>query len=145
MMECSCCGNERDRVVALQCHDEVKVCPDCIEWLRGRSGAVDVTPIMPVADMGEAIAFCSAAGFDVREYEPGGGYSFVSYDGQSVFDLDVDDRPGAYVIVDDVDRWHARLHGAGLSVTAIEDQPWGMREFTLNGPGATYLRIGRPA
>jgi hypothetical protein len=29
-------------------------------------------------------------------------------------------------------------------VTAIADQPWGMREFTLTDPSGNAVRIGRP-
>ena len=150
-MQCSCCGQERERLVALQCHDDVKVCPVCIGWLRSKSGVLDVTPILPVRDMAEAIAFYQAAGFTTREYESGGGYTFVHYDDDSVFDLDLAEPPldsaanaaGCYVIVPDVDDWHARLTAAGLPVTALADQPWGMREFTLSDPSGNHLRIGR--
>ena len=149
-MECSCCGLERDRLVALQCHDDIKVCPICIGWLRSKAGVLDVTPILPVRDMAEAIAFYQSAGFTAREYEPGGGYTFVQYDDDSVFDLDLVEHPldpgtnaaGCYVIVPDVDDWHARLTTAGLPVTALADQPWGMREFTLTDPSGNHLRIG---
>ena len=150
-MQCSCCGQERDRLVALQCHDDIKVCPVCIGWLRSKAGVLDVTPILPVRDMAEAIAFYQAAGFTTREYELGGGYTFVQFDDESVFDLDLAEHPldpdsnsaGCYVIVPDVDDWHARLTGAGLPVTALEDQPWGMREFTLTDPSSNHLRIGQ--
>ena len=150
-MTCSCCGEERDRLVALQCHDDIKVCPVCIGWLRSRAGIVDVTPILPVRDMPASIAFYETAGFTLREYEPGGGYVFVSYDDESVFDLDLAEQPldpaangaGCYLIVRDVDHWHTRLTSAGLPVTDLADQPWGMREFTLTDPSGNHLRIGR--
>lgn len=86
MIQCSCCGSERDDVVALQCHDDIKVCRTCIGWLNSRAGIVESTPILPVGDMRGAIAFYETAGFAVREYE-GGGYAFVNYDDRSVFDL----------------------------------------------------------
>jgi uncharacterized glyoxalase superfamily protein PhnB len=28
-------------------------------------------------------------------------------------------------------------------VTSVEDQPWGMREFTLTDPNGNNIRIGR--
>jgi uncharacterized glyoxalase superfamily protein PhnB len=150
-MQCSCCGQERVRLVALQCHDDIQVCPDCIGWLRSKAGVLDVTPILPVRDMAEAIVFYQAAGFTTREYEPNGGYTFVHHNDDSVFDLDLVERPldpatnpaGCYVIVPDVDDWHTRLTAAGLPVTALADQPWGMREFTLTDPSGNHLRIGQ--
>ena len=50
---------------------------------------------------------------------------------------------GCYLIVPDVEDWHAKLHAAGLPVTPVEDQPWGMREFTLTDPSGNHVRIGR--
>lgn len=149
-MECFCCGVDRDRVVPLQCHDEVKVCKVCIGWLRSQAGIVDTTPILPVADMTASVEFYETAGFDVRRYE-GGDYAFVTYDDESVFDLDVAEpsletaanRAGCYLITEEADQWHQRLAGLGLPVTDLEDKPWGMREFTLTDPNGNYIRVGR--
>ena len=147
---CSCCGEERDRLVGLHCRDDVQVCPACVGWLRARLGVVDSTPILPVRDMDASIVFYERAGFDVRRYD-GGGYSFVTVDYNSVFDLDVTDAPmepatnyaGCYLIVPAVDEWHDRLASLDLDVTAVEDQPWGMREFTLVDPSGNRVRFGQ--
>jgi catechol 2,3-dioxygenase-like lactoylglutathione lyase family enzyme len=131
----------------------VALCRDCLEWLLGEIGVIS-TPTLPVRDMSEAIAFYEQAGFGVRVYrdgegDPGEGFAFVDYDGQSVFDLDVVDvepgrnRAGCYLIMKDADAWHGRLDAAGLPVTPIVDQPWGMREFTLTDPSGNHIRIGR--
>lgn len=151
MTECSCCGEQRERLVALQCHDEVKVCPVCIGLLRANAGIVDSTPILPVIDMAASVAFYRSAGFEVREYENGGGYAFVTYDDESVFDLDqaevalnpATNGAGCYLIVPDVDRWHDRLQTSGHVVTPTADQPWGMHEFTLTDPNGNHIRIGQ--
>jgi uncharacterized glyoxalase superfamily protein PhnB len=50
---------------------------------------------------------------------------------------------GCYIITDEVDDWHARFVAAGPCVTAIEDMPWNMHEFTLTDPSSNYVRIGR--
>ena len=135
-------------MVALQSRDDVALCRECIGWLRARSGVVDSTPTLPVADIEQATVFYTRAGFDVRNYD-GGGFAFVSYEDESVFDLDPADafdvkanRAGCYLVVPDADAWHRRLFGAGLSVTDIADQPWGMREFTLTDPDRNHIRIG---
>jgi catechol 2,3-dioxygenase-like lactoylglutathione lyase family enzyme len=148
-MECSCCGEDQAVVVPLRCHGEVEVCRGCIGWLRGRAGIVDSTPILPVLDMGAAVAFYESAGFEVHRYESG-GYAFVQFDDESVLDLDVAEpaldraanNAACYLIVPDVREWHARLSSAGLPVTSLEDRPWGMREFTLTDPDGNELRIG---
>jgi len=148
-VKCSCCGEERDdaSVAALLCHDDIKICRGCLEWLMGRAGGVDVTPTLPVADMDAATTFYEAAGFDVRRHDD--GFAFVSLREQSVFDLDLaptttpaTNGAGCYLITADVDAWHERLAAAGLPVTAVEDMPWGMHEFTLTDPSGNRLRIG---
>jgi hypothetical protein len=149
---CSCCGEARQtgQLVALRCHDDVKVCRGCIGWLRAEAGVPDSTPILPVRGIAESKKFFESAGFVVRTYD-GGGFAFVEYDDESVFDLDEAEgfdpegnRAGCYLIVPGVEEWHARLLDAGLSVTELADQPWGMREFTLTDPNGSAIRIGRP-
>jgi uncharacterized glyoxalase superfamily protein PhnB len=116
--------------------------------------SVSSTPILPVADMVEAVAFYDRAGFDVRRYvdergEPG-GYAFVTHDDQSVFDLGEEtamdptrNHSACYLITQDADDWHARMRAAGLPVTDVSDQPWGMREYALTDPFGNHIRIGR--
>jgi catechol 2,3-dioxygenase-like lactoylglutathione lyase family enzyme len=149
-VKCSCCGEQRDVVVPLLCHDEVKVCRVCIGWLRSNAGVIDSTPILPVLDMDAAVTFYERVGFAVHRYE-GGGYAFVHYDDQSVFDLALAEpaleratnRAGCYLITPDTDAWHTRLRADGLPVTALEAKPWGMTEFTLTDPDANTIRVGR--
>ena len=152
-MSCSCCGEDKP-TETLRSRDDVQLCRDCLEWLLGRIG-VTSTPTLPVADMTEAIAFYERAGFGVRLYrddhgDGGEGFAFVDFDGQSVFDLDaaadfepMANRAGCYLITADADAWHARMRDAGLPVTPLADQPWGMREFTLTDPSGNCVRIGR--
>lgn len=152
MTTCSCCGVERPPAAlsALKCHDEIKICRECIGWLGQRAGMLDVTPTLPVREMSEAITFYETAGFDVDCYDS--GFAFVRYADASVFDLDLEERTdpasnraGCYIITDEADEWHTRLTAAGLAVTPMADTPWGMREFTLTDPNGNRLRIGRSA
>ena len=136
-------GDARCAVVS----DEVRVCRICVGWLMRRAGGVEVTPTLPVRDIGEATRFCEAAGFDVEHYSD--DFAFVHVNDQSVFDLDrvagldpANNHAGCYIITDDVDDWHARLFAAGLTVTPIEDMPWGMHEFTLTDPSGNHIRVG---
>lgn len=134
----------------LLCHDEVKVCRICIGWLRSNAGVIDSTPILPVQDMDTAVGFYERAGFEVQPYE-GGGYAFVHFDDESVFDLDLAEptldraanKAGCYLITGDADAWHARLTNDALPVSALEAKPWGMTEFTLTDPDGNTIRIGR--
>ena len=151
-MSCSCCGQDKP-TVALRARPDLALCRDCAGWLTRQLGVIS-TPILPVADMGEAIAFYERAGFGVRVYDDGtgaeAGFAFVDHDGQSVFDLDTvgDLEPsanhaGCYLVVDDADIWHARFLDAGLAVTPVADQPWGMREFEFDDPSGNHIRVGR--
>lgn len=148
-MSCSCCGEDK-ATVALRSRDDVELCRDCIGWLLARSG-VTSTPTLPVVDMVEAVTFYERAGFGVRDDngEPGEGFAFVEFDGQSVFDLaaagmdPAANRAGCYLIDDDADAWHARMNTVGVPVTELADRPWGMREFTLTDPSGNNVRIRR--
>jgi uncharacterized glyoxalase superfamily protein PhnB len=140
-------------VARLDGREDVAVCRGCLEQLLERVG-VSSTPTLPVLDVRKAAAFYEAAGFGVRIYGDGDarepGFAFVDFDGQSIFDLGLAahidptrNGAGCYIVTKDVDEWHARLSAAGLPVTPIQDEPWGMREFTLTDPSGNRLRIGR--
>ena len=134
-------------VAALHCHPEVRLCRVCIGWLLPQAGGLTVTPTFPVTDMDAAIGFYESAGFEVERYDE--GFAFVSRDHQGTFNLDLAPHidpsrngAGCYIIIGGVDEWHSKLAAAGLDVTAVEDMPWGMHEFTLTDPAGNHVRIG---
>jgi uncharacterized glyoxalase superfamily protein PhnB len=99
--------------------------------------------------MDAAAEFYRTAGFDVERYQGDGDYAFVHFRGTSVFDLDVVDRmdpatngAGGYIVIPEVDGLHTKLSALGVPVTAVQDQPWAMREFTLSDPNGNYIRFG---
>jgi catechol 2,3-dioxygenase-like lactoylglutathione lyase family enzyme len=49
----------------------------------------------------------------------------------------------AYLRVDDVDAYRAQVQRAGVQLDAVEDKPWGMREFGLKTPEGHRIRIGQ--
>ena len=135
-------------MTSLHCRDEIKICRLCARWLVARTGGIDVTPTLPVADMVETVEFWKAAGFDVDRYDD--GFAFVGFDDQSIFDLDLVEGfdpakncAGCYIVTDQTEAWHARFAAAGMTVTAIGDMPWGMREFAVTDPNGNRIRIGR--
>jgi uncharacterized glyoxalase superfamily protein PhnB len=150
MAVCSCCGEERERLAGLLCRDDVLVCAVCVDWLRSQLRAVESTPILPVRDFAAAVAYYEASGFDVRRWE-GGDFGFVAVDDHDVFNLDPAEnfdrsanRSGCYLTVTDVEDWFTRLTATDAALTAVEDMPWGMREFTLTDPDGNHLRFGQP-
>ena len=54
-----------------------------------------------------------------------------------------------HILVEDVDSWwnHVLVSGVaakyGINVTAIEAQPWSMRDFCLTDPSGVLWRIGQ--
>ncbi len=150
MLTCSCCGEPRDEseTAALKCHQEIRICRGCISWLAQSSGMLDVTPTLPVVNMDDAIRFYEAAGLNVHRYDD--GFAFVRNCDVSVFDLDLVDHidtarngAGCYVIVPNVEEWHARFRATGMPLSSVESQPWGMREFSIRDPSGNKLRIGQ--
>jgi len=104
-------------------------------------------PILPVRVLDEAMAFWSRSGLTVQRYDE--GYAFVLAEGEEIVHLavhptvDPDTNPSAcYLHVRDVRDWHDRLAAAGLPVTPVREEPWGMREFSLRDPSGNLVRVG---
>ena len=126
MVECYCCGEQREpsMMAALLCHDEITLCRICLGWLMTRAGGIDVMPTLPVRDMDEATRFCEAAGFDVEHYSD--DFAFVHFRDRSVFDLDqvadldpATNHAGCYVITEQSKfAWNLRLSPLCRSVAA---------------------------
>lgn len=51
----------------------------------------------------------------------------------------------AYLCVDDVDAYHARVLASGLAarVGTLTNESWGMREFSLTTPDGHRIRLGQ--
>lgn len=148
-MRCACCGEERDGddLVGLRCQPDMAICARCVHWLAMRSGHVVVQPIMQVDDLAAATAFYELAGFDVHPYDA--GYAFVGRADQELLHLTVPEDPihvgtsECYIHTDQVDVWHQEWSSAGIAVSEVADQPWGMYEFWVADPSGNRLRVGR--
>lgn len=106
-----------------------------------------VQPILPVRDMAEAESFYRLAGFEVTRYDD--GYGWVRRNGRELFhlvaapELEPERNSSAcYIHTADVDAWHVGWRDADLPVGDLENQPWGMREFTVFDPSGNRLRVG---
>lgn len=105
--------------------------------------------ILPVRDMAEAVAFWSAVPRVTVEEYAGGGYAFVRYDGGDLVHLglypDVDaasNRAGCIAFTSGIDALRDDLAAAGLLVSEVRVEPWGLREFRLYDPSGNSLRVG---
>ncbi len=106
-------------------------------------------PILPVADMTAATAFYRELGFVVVAHDD--RYALVVQDGAELFHLrqapgldPADNLAALYLHVGNADQWHAAWRDGPAGVTDPEDQPWGMREFSLRDPSGNLIRVGHP-
>ncbi len=101
------------------------------------------TAILCVDDMTTATDFYRRLGFTVDLFDD--DYAIVGSADAEMLHLqkrNCDSRGSVYLNVPDVDDWHRRCDSAGAPVTIVEDQIWGMREFTATDPSGNRLRIG---
>lgn len=124
-------------------------------------------PNLPARDFDATAAMYARAGFSETNRYP--DYLIVERgDVELHFSLDPGMDPGstagvAYLRVDDVETFHAELVAAGFEVltdhelrarwdrggpleriSALEDKPWGLREFALLDVDNNLLRVGQP-
>lgn len=105
--------------------------------------------------MERTLAFYRRLGFDTEIVSPHDDYAIADrgpleihffahsglVPGESAF--------GCYLRVRDVDALHAEFAKAGLPeagiprITAIEDKPWGMREFAIVDEDGSLIRVGQ--
>ena len=113
-------------------------------------------PILPARDLAETRAFYEALGFRTAGWWPEfGGYAslvrgdltmhFFSYEDLSPFT----NYAQCYWRVKDVDALHAEYQTLGLPASgvprldAVENKPWGMREFAIVDPSGNLVRVGQ--
>jgi catechol 2,3-dioxygenase-like lactoylglutathione lyase family enzyme len=112
-------------------------------------------PILPARNPEETRAFYEQLGF-VPWHSDGGPWEYEIFSrGHLVVHFFAEpeltpseNETSCYWRVKDADRFHRELAGLNLPsegiprLTAPEDQPWGMREFTLVDPSGNLVRIG---
>lgn len=146
---CYCCG----RTVAVEdlarmlCHPEVAICGGCADWLATSNRMlVRAVPVLTTEDdVAASATFWEAAGFDVERFTA--DFAVADRDGVELHLAELQpegrDRGEAYLHARDVDGLHAAWDSAGLPVSEVRDEPWGMREFNLVDPGGNRVRVGR--
>ena len=104
---------------------------------------IRATAILPARNIDTSAAFYAELGFVVDMFAT--DYALVLYEGRELLHLSASASPGVctvYLNVHDADEWHLLCERAGHSPSAIEDRPWGMREFGVTDPSGNTLRIG---
>jgi len=105
-----------------------------------------ITIQLPVGNVADTQRwFCEVLDFEIT-YTSGSGFGAVRC-GQSEIFVEKADPPWASVCccvrVDDVDFLYALYRERDVKVvSAIENKPWRMREFTIEDPNGHRFRIG---
>ena len=113
-------------------------------------GVNAIVAIVPTRDMRLSLAFYKAVGFEVDLYGDGTQYAFLHLDGNYIHlrlaqPAEFTANPGgAYIYVQDADRFYAHLLAQGLTpLCPPQSRPWKCREFALSDPDGFLLRIGQ--
>jgi catechol 2,3-dioxygenase-like lactoylglutathione lyase family enzyme len=118
----------------------------------GRSIPPDqVIPILPVRGLDETLAFYARLGFALKRRYPHHGYAIVVR-GESELHFsehrhaDSDHtHAGCYLRVRDARALHQEwLAGGAEGLSAVDDKPWRMREFSVVDPSGNLVRVGQP-
>jgi catechol 2,3-dioxygenase-like lactoylglutathione lyase family enzyme len=114
-------------------------------------------PILPARDLVETRTFYERLGFQAAGWWPRefGGYAILIRGDLSMhffsFKEILPDQSYAqcYWRVKDVDALYAEFYALDLPkfgiprLDAVEDKPWGMREFSMVDPNGTLVRVGQ--
>lgn len=155
---CSCCDLAKPVTVALNCHPDIEVCSDCLDWLQRRrdkqaaagSGAVRVVSLEPtfrVADVDRAVNHYQRLGFDAEYHDA--SYAFALRDGVTIHLAHIDTPDQAttatiFLHVSDVDQLASDWREAGVEVDGPGNQDYGLREGLHVDPDGNRIRFGSP-
>ena len=105
-------------------------------------------PVLPANDWNESVPFWRRLGFEVDE--PHDGY-VVARRGDLEVHLYAEtgiecftNNSACYLRVDDAVALRSEWQEAGVQpLAAVEDKPWGMREFHVVDPAGNLVRVGQ--
>ena len=112
----------------------------------------EIKSFVPASDFAVSKAFYEALGFEIPWSSD--DLAYVRH-GDAAFLLQAfDDRAFIenymmHLLVQSADDWHAYVAASGVverfgvRLTAPEDRPWAMRDFTLSDPAGVCWRIGQ--
>jgi catechol 2,3-dioxygenase-like lactoylglutathione lyase family enzyme len=112
-------------------------------------------PILPSRSVGDTVAFYKRLGFEGGVHEFDSSYAILKrgtaelhfFTHQAL--VPADSWAGCYIRVADVDGFYqacssSQLPSTGIPrITAIENKPWGMREFAIVDCDGNLVRIGQ--
>lgn len=114
--------------------------------------ASEIKAFVPSRDYANSKAFYRDMGFTLASdmgdvaYFHLGDCSFLL---QDFYQAALADNFMMHLLVEDAAAWHAALSKAdlvgkyGVRLSALEEQPWGMLDFTITDPSGVLWRIGQ--
>jgi hypothetical protein len=120
--------------------------------VQARARLTRFSPILPVRDLGRALAHYAALGFETHPYADGDEYGFADRDGVGLhlaFQPDLDPEvsgSATYLCVEDADALYAEWTQPGIDGTT---HPVGLTEYHLRegahfDPDNNLIRFGSP-
>lgn len=117
-----------------------------------RPSLVEIKAFVPCKDFATSLSFYQDLGFEVCSNEGGiaylayGNYSFLL---QDFYVADLANNFMMHILVEDADAWYAQIERSGIPekynarLTAIKQQAYRMRDFTLTDPSGVLWVIGQ--
>jgi catechol 2,3-dioxygenase-like lactoylglutathione lyase family enzyme len=111
---------------------------------------VELKPFVPAKDYDLSKRFYQEVGFTLASDSDGIAYFHhenVSFLLQRFYSRELAENLMLHLLVEDVDSWWAKLRDAGIAerysvkLSAVEQQPWRMRDFVLFDPSGVLWRI----
>jgi catechol 2,3-dioxygenase-like lactoylglutathione lyase family enzyme len=112
-------------------------------------------PILPSRSVDDTVTFFKRLGFEGGAHESDSGYAILR---RGTVELHffthrelvpADSSSGCYIRVMDVESFYrsclpSKLPRTGIPrIDALEDKPWGLREFAIIDPDGNLIRIGQ--
>ncbi len=116
--------------------------------------AIEIKAFVPAKDFALSKRFYQDIGFELKSDTDGIAYfahGEVSFLLQDFYVEELATNFMMHLLVEDVDAWWERLReqrideAYGVNLTAIEQQPWRMRDFVLFDPSGVLWRIAQNA
>jgi len=114
--------------------------------------AIEIKAFVPAKDFALSMRFYEDIAFELKSETDGVAYfahGEVSFLLQDFYVEELAANLMMHLLVEDVDTWWARLRDLriaqtyGVKLTAIEQQPWRMRDFVLFDPSGVLWRIAQ--
>ena len=114
--------------------------------------AVEIKAFVPAKEFALSKRFYQDMGFVMAS--EGGGVAYfhhqkVSFLLQDFYVKEFADNLMMHMLVEDVEAWRSKMQNADIAnkyqvrIGAIEQQPWGMRDFVMTDPSGVLWRIGQ--